>query len=324
MNHISIRQTGPSCKPTAQAMALALLLTFGTTAFAADGPAPAGANGKHAAVSLEAIPGSPVKRITLTLKAAERLDIQTGKVSEQVVVRKQMVSGMVIYPQAGGAAPGSAGPAGLAAKAAGGFGGFGAAAPAAPGAGATVKAIAVTETAAQNAGASAGAMTGATPPVRGDSWVVVSLSPGEFERINKDKPARITPLYTRDKSMQEMWAPLSDQPLVEDGKRSMLTLRYKLPNSDHGLAPSTRVRVELQQAGSEDKQKVVPYNAIYYDAKGQPWVYTNNKPLQYERHKVTVQRVVGGVAVIADGPPLDTPVVTVGAALLYGTEIFGK
>jgi hypothetical protein len=315
MNHIS------NHKPKVQAMALALFLTFGTSSFAADGPAPASANGKASAATLAAINGSPVKRITLSLKAAERLDIQTGKVTEQVVVRKQMVSGMVIYPQAG--AGGAAGPAGTAAKASGGFGGFGSAAPsatAAPPSGNTVKPIAVTETAAQNAGA----LPSPTPVARGDSWVVVSLSPGEVERINKDKPARITPLYTRDKSMQEMWAPLSDQPLVEDGKRSMLTLRYKLPNSDHGLAPSTRVRVELQQAGSEDKQKVVPYNAIYYDAKGQPWVYTNNKPLQYERHKVTVQRVVGGVAVIADGPPVDTPVVTVGAALLYGTEIFGK
>jgi hypothetical protein len=325
MKHISNQQTDQASKPTVQAMALALFLTFGTTAMAADGAAPASATGKASAVTLEAIPGSPVKRITLTLKAAERLDIQTGKVTEQVVVRKQMVSGMVIYPQAsaGGAAPGAGGPAGLAAKAGGGFGGFGNAAPAAaaaPTSNANVKPIAVTETAAQNAGA----VSSPAPVVRGDSWVVVSLSPGEFERINKDKPARITPLYTRDKSMQEMWAPLSDQPLVEDGKRSMLTLRYKLPNADHGLAPSTRVRVELQQAGSEDKQKVVPYNAVYYDAKGQPWVYTNNKPLQYERHKVTVQRVVGGVAVIADGPPVDTPVVIVGAALLYGTEIFGK
>ncbi len=294
---------------------LAALVCAGPGVWAADGPAPAAAANKTAAVSLESVAGSNVKRITLTAKAAERLDIQTGKVAEQAVVRKQMVSGMVIYPQAtsGGAAPSSPG-------ATGGFGGFGPAnAAAAPSAdGASVKKVALTEAAGSKAG------NPVAPIARGDSWVVVSLSPGEFERINKDKPARITPLYSRDKGMPAMLAPLSDQPLVEDSKRSMLTLRYKLPNSDHGLAPSTRVRVELQQAGSEDKQKVVPYNAVYYDAKGQAWVYVNNKPLVFERHKVTVQRVVGAVAVVADGPPVDTPVVTVGAALLYGTEIFGK
>jgi hypothetical protein len=37
-----------------------------------------------------------------------------------------------------------------------------------------------------------------------------------------------------------------------------------------------------------------------------------------------VERVVGDLAVLSDGPPVGTPVVTVGAALLYGTEIFGK
>ena len=153
---------------------------------------------------------------------------------------------------------------------------------------------------------------------------MVNLSPGEYERIAKDKPARIVPLYTRDKGVKEMIAPLSANPPLEDAKRSMLTLHYQLPHSEHGLPASTRVRVELQMAGTEDKQKVVPYNAVYYDAKGAPWVYVNTAPLTYERQRISVSRVVGSVAVLSDGPALGTPVVTVGAALLYGTEIFGK
>jgi hypothetical protein len=285
-------------------------------ATAADAPAPAATPGKAGPVRLEPIPGGNTKRITLTQKAAERLDIQTGKVGSDVVVRKQMVSGMVIYPQAMPAGAPSVGASSLAAPAgAGGFAGFNRVA--ATGAAAPTLTPAVAKEAAPAAPAAAVA--------KGDSWVVVSLSPGEFERINKDRPARITPLYTRDKSMQPMDAMLStDQPPTEDGKRSMLTLRYKLPSSDHGLAPSTRVRVELQLAGSEDKQKVVPYSAVYYDAKGAPWVYVNTAPLVYERQRVTVQRVVGNSAVISDGPAVGTQVVTVGAALLYGTEIFGK
>jgi hypothetical protein len=277
---------------------------------AADGPA-AGASAGPKAVSLQAIAGSNVKRITLTPKAAERLDIQTGQVGSEVVIRKQMVSGMVIYPQAtaAGAATSPAPAAG------GGFGGFGGAQSGANSLAAAVKPVAASLPAAT---------APAAPVAKGESWVVVSLSPGEFERINKDKPARISPLYTRDKQMQAMDAVLSDQPPTEDNKRSMLSLRYKLPNSDHGLAPSTRVRVELQLAGSEDKQKVVPYSSIYYDAKGVPWVYVNSQPLVYERKQVSVQRVVGKSAVISDGPEVGTPVVTVGAALLYGTEIFGK
>jgi hypothetical protein len=288
-------------------------------ASAADTPAAAAAPGKTGPVRLEPIAGGSTKRITLTQKAAERLDIQTGQVGSDVVVRKQMVSGMVIYPQATVAGA----PAAMIAPAVGGggggglgsFGGFNRVA---------ATATASTTMALTPAVATAPAMATTAPILKGESWVVVSLSPGEFDRINKDKPARISPLYTRDKSMQAMDAVLSDQPPTEDGKRSMLTLRYKLPSSDHGLAPSTRVRVELQLAGSEDKQKTVPYSAVYYDAKGAPWVYVNTAPLVYERQRVTVQRVVGHSAVISDGPTEGAKVVTVGAALLYGTEIFGK
>ena len=282
---------------------------FIAPAFAGDAAAPAAA-GKNTAVSFEKIAGSTVKRVILSAKAAERLDIQTGKVGQDIVIRKQTVSGMVIYPQA--AAP--------ALPAAGGrsFGGFGAA-PAAVPAGLLKTVAAVPATGSAVASANTAAVAA---PV--ESWVVVSLSPGEFERLAKDKPARITALYSRDKGMKELIAPLSDRPPVEDSKRSMLALHYVLPSSEHGLAPSTRVRVELQLAGSEDAQKVVPYNAVYYDAQGAPWVYVNTRPLTYERQRISVLRVVGNVAVLSDGPEVGTPVVTVGAALLYGTEIFGK
>jgi hypothetical protein len=77
-------------------------------------------------------------------------------------------------------------------------------------------------------------------------------------------------------------------------------------------------------SGSNERKKVVPYGSVYYDAKGAAWIYVNTKPLVFERQRVGVERVVGDLAVLSDGPPVGTPVVTVGAALLYGTEIFGK
>lgn len=304
----------PMMFPLAVALAAVAAALLTTAARAAD-PAPA-APGKSSAVTLEPLGSSGVKRITLSAKAAERLDVQIGLVSEDVVIRKQVVSGMVIYPQAAGAAgqrqapPAAGGGGGFA----GGFGGYSAALPATQ----------VAKVGLNPAATAPAAAAAAAPVARGESWVVVNLSPGEFERIAKDRPARISPLYTRDKGVQPMTAMLSDAAPVEDGKRSMLSLHYVLPNADHGMASSTRVRVELQLAGSEDKQRVVPYNAIYYDAKGQPWVYVNTKPLTYERQRITVQRVVGNQAVISDGPAVGTQVVTVGAALLYGTEIFGK
>ena len=67
-------------------------------------------------------------------------------------------------------------------------------------------------------------------------------------------------------------------------------------------------------------RRVVPYSALLYDAKGDTWVYTNPEPRTYVRERVTVDFIEGDQAVLSDGPPQGTPVVTVGAAELYGTE----
>src|SRR5256885_8152407 len=137
------------------ALAAALCLAP-TTTHAADpgGSKPAG---KSAAVTLESIPGSPAKRVVLSAKAAERLGIKTGKVSEEPVLRRQMVSGLVMPPLEKRPVPKQGG---------GVFGGFGkVAAPLAP----------------------QPVLSKASP--NGDLWVQVALSPGEWDRLANAKPA---------------------------------------------------------------------------------------------------------------------------------------
>ncbi len=257
------------------AMAILLLATAA--------PAAAGA------VKFESIPGSTVKRVILTAKAAERLGIELGKVSEQRIVRKQMFGGQVIHPlrlqlvQKG-------------AKYA--LAGFGqAAVQPAP------KPIAVRP---------------------GETWVRLTLTLDEWDRVAKDKPARILPLATRDKLAKEVYAALSKMPPIEDLKRTMLSLFYVVPEGNHGLKVNGRMRVELQLAGSNKKRKVTPYSSLYYDGKSKAWVYVQKKPLVYERERVEVERIVGEQAVLKDGPPVGTDVVTVGAPLLYGAEVIYK
>jgi len=271
---------------------LAAALCLAPAATQAADPGGSKPAGKNAAVTLESIPGSSAKRVVLSAKAAERLGIAIGKVSEEPVVRRQMVSGLVVPPlekrpvlkPAGGI-----------------FGGFGkVAAPLAP----------------------QPLLSKASPT--GELWVHVALSPGEWDRLAKDKPARVLPLATRVKPGSEVLARPSGMAPLEDMKRSMLSLYYVVPGRDHGLTVNDRMRVELQLAGSTEKQKVVPYGAVYYDAKGAAWAYVNPKPLTFERQRIGVDRVIGDVAVLSEGPPVGTPVVTVGAALLYGAEIFGK
>jgi hypothetical protein len=337
-----------SNKGLGKQLALAALLTLALpVAHTAD---PAGAKASGKAVTLEPIAGSTAKRVTLSARAAERLGIETGKVGEEQVIRKQMVSGLITGPvqQQPGAKPGN-----------GTFGGFGqnGAAPAltAPansgGRATSVQKVAdvIPATGATSLQKAAGpggfgttvdasgatkalglgttplaAAAPALPPGVGDAWVMVNLSPGEWERLAKDKPARLLALSTRDKLGDTVLAQPSGIEPVQDVKRSMLTTYFVVPGKDHGLTLNSRMRVELQVSGTEDKQKVVPYSAVYYDGKGVPWVYVNTKPLTYERQRIGVERVTGDLAILSDGPPIGTPVVTVGASMLFGAEIYGK
>ena len=65
---------------------------------------------------------------------------------------------------------------------------------------------------------------------------------------------------------------------------------------------------------------VVPFGAIFYDSMGNAWVYTNPGGLSYIRAAVTIERIEGDLAILSEGPEIGSSVVSVGAALLYGTE----
>ncbi len=248
----------------------------------------------ESAVSFEEISGSDVKRVILTQRAAERLGIETGQIGEQQIIRKQMVGGRVITPVQGQPVQTSSG---------GSFGGF---------------AQLVVDTTEPDI-----KLGEATSPVSNDAWVLVTLSPDEWERTRKDKPARILPLETRQGPA--LVAQPSELLPTEDPKRTMLTAYYVVPGEDHGMTLNQRVRVELELIGTDELRMVAPYGAVYYDGTGQAWVYTNPEPLVYERRPISVERIVGDLAVLSDGPPVGTTVVTIGAALLYGAEvIYGK
>ena len=78
--------------------------------------------------------------------------------------------------------------------------------------------------------------------------------------------------------------------------------------------------VEVRPAQDSGK-RVVPYGAVLYDPNGETWVFTNPEPLVFVRVKITVDSIHGDEALLSDGPPVGTAVVTVGAAELYGTEV---
>lgn len=249
------------------------------------------------AVSFEPIQGSTLKRVILTPKAVQRLGIETAKVSEAPILRTQMVSGLVVPPSVWQKQM-------EVAPVARGFGsGFS-------------PAVAKPQATVLN--------KSAVPS--GDAWVQVALTAAEWERLARDKPVRLLPLSTRGQAAAApavFAVPTGLQP-VEDMKRSMLSVYYVLPQGEHGHAMNKRMRVELPLAGADGARKVVPYSALYYDARGNAWVYVTPRAHAYERTRVTVEQVAGGFVVLSEGPAVGTEVVSVGASLLYGTEIFGK
>jgi hypothetical protein len=64
----------------------------------------------------------------------------------------------------------------------------------------------------------------------------------------------------------------------------------------------------------------VPYSSIWYDAKGNSFVYVVTAPLSYIRAPITVDYVEGDQAILSAGPEAGTEIVTQGVAELYGAE----
>jgi hypothetical protein len=82
-----------------------------------------------------------------------------------------------------------------------------------------------------------------------------------------------------------------------------------------------RVGIETARVRAAPGQRtLVPYAAVMYGAAGDAFVYTNPARLRYVRRPIAIARIEGAAALVTQGPPAGTAVVTVGAAELLGTE----
>src|SRR5687767_10344475 len=114
---------------------------------------------------------------------------------------------------------------------------------------------------------------------------------------------------------QETGAPAAEEPaFVEEVPGSELS-RITLSQ----LA-AERLGIETASVGTLGGLLTIPYTALLYDSEGRTWTYTSPETNVFVRHEVVVDRIEGDVAVVAEGPPEGTAVVTIGAAELFGTE----
>jgi hypothetical protein len=230
---------------------------------------------------IEPLRGSDAKRVSLTARAAERLDIRTVPVREQEVVRKRSAEGVVVAPPAAAVVAVPMGGVSLPE-------------------GATAAVLGTKLAAAQTV------------------LVRVPLA-GDVDRVALDQPARVRPLNAKDEVAGKT-AKAITAPDGTDAKEAARALYYKVETAGQELAPGERVRVEFQLAGSGKPQRTVPHSAVIYDPRGDAWVYTNPEPLVFVRHRIKVDYIETDQAVLSDGPPAGTPVVTTGAAELFGAE----
>jgi len=85
-------------------------------------------------------------------------------------------------------------------------------------------------------------------------------------------------------------------------------------------------RLDIQTAEARDEQvngaarRVIPYSAVIYDADGNAWTYTNPESLVFIREGITIESIDGDLAILTEGPAAGTQVVSVGGAMLFGTE----
>ena len=83
---------------------------------------------------------------------------------------------------------------------------------------------------------------------------------------------------------------------------------------------ATRLGIETSDVLKAGGEFAIPFGALLYDAAGRAWAYTNPEPLVYVREELDVLRVEDDLVYLSAGPKTGTPVVTVGAAELYGVE----
>ena len=176
---------------------------------------------------------------------------------------------------------------------------------------------------------------------RNAAIVRVELTENELGKVRREEPAFVLPLARESKASRIQAQPLSGViaatlsldsrvrrikalPLKRQTESGLYavpgTIHYEVSSADHGLVNRQLVFVELALAGDGKKRKIIPYSAVLYDAEGHSWVYTNPEPLVFIRQPIQIDTIVGDEAILADGPPVGTAVVTVGGAELFGTE----
>jgi hypothetical protein len=95
---------------------------------------------------------------------------------------------------------------------------------------------------------------------------------------------------------------------------------YEVSATGNELALGQHVQVSIYNPESSAPRKVIPYSAVLYDTHGNTWTYTNPEPLAFVRQPIDIEQIEGDLAILKQESAVDGAVVTAGAAELWGIE----
>jgi membrane fusion protein, heavy metal efflux system len=146
-------------------------------------------------------------------------------------------------------------------------------------------------------------------------WVRTALSSGDAVRTSKSAHVWAERLGSGERvELAALQGPPS-----ADVVRGTVDVFHALPSSAD-WSPGERVLVQLETDGLEERLSV-PFSSVVRDAEGGAWVFVQQAPHQFRRHRVDVLRRDGERLVLARGPAAGAQVVSVGAVELWGFEL---
>lgn len=149
-------------------------------------------------------------------------------------------------------------------------------------------------------------------------WLRVPVYAGDLDTIDRKAPVEVVPLGASASAAGSSASPVPAPP-AGDPSSAGVDLFYAVANRDKSLQPGQRVTVRMPLR-SREESLVVPRAAVLYDASGGAWVYEAREGGVFVRRRVALVDAVGDTAILRQGPPPGTRVVTAGAAELFGTE----
>jgi hypothetical protein len=149
----------------------------------------------------------------------------------------------------------------------------------------------------------------------GSALVRVAMDAGDQGRVDENEPAIIRAM---EPSEAAGW--MGQVVAAPDPSEATEALYCLIDTDQTSFVDGQRVYVEVSMKGSGEPQKIVPYASVLYDLYGEAWVYTRLEPLAFVRAPIVVDYIDDDLAVLFEGPPAGTEVVTDGASELYGAE----